>query len=48
MLAGLGAFKYFQERLRDMKISEQGRNRMHEIVMLIRMWAEVNQMLGIW
>ena len=42
-----GAFKYLQERLHDMKISEQGRNKMHEIIMLIRMRAEVNQMLGI-
>ena len=42
------AFKYLQERLHDVKISEQGRNKIHEIIMLIRMRAEVNQMLGIW
>ena len=42
------AFKYFQQRVYDMKISEQGRNKMHEIIMLIMMRAEVNQMLGIW
>jgi len=42
------AFKYLQERMHDMKISEQGRNKMHEIIMLIRMNTEVNQMLGIW
>jgi len=42
------AFKYFQERVHDMKISEQARNKMHEIIMLVRMKAEMNQMLGIW
>ena len=36
------AFKYLQERLHDMKISEQGRNKMHKIIMLIRMRAEVS------
>ena len=41
------AFKYLQERLHDMKISEQGRNKMYEIIKIIRMRAEVNQMLGI-
>jgi ribosomal protein S19E (S16A) len=44
----LEAFKYLQERVHDMKISEQGRNKIHEIITLIRMRAEVNQMLGIW
>ena len=42
------AFKYLEERLHDMKISEQGRNEIHEIITLIRMRAEVNQLLGIW
>ena len=42
------AFTYLQERLHDMKVSQQGWNKMHEIIMLIRMKAEVNQMLGIW
>jgi protein involved in sex pheromone biosynthesis len=40
------AFKYLQERMHDVRISEQGRNKMHEIIMRIRMQAEVNQMLG--
>ncbi|HXY88316.1 MAG TPA: hypothetical protein VEG44_07740 [Candidatus Acidoferrales bacterium] len=42
------AFQYLQERVHDVKISEQGRNKMYEIIMLIRMRAEVSQMLGIW
>ena len=42
------AFKYLQERVHDMKISEQERNKMHEIITIIRMRAKVNQMLGIW
>ena len=41
-------FKYLQERVHDLRISERARNQMHEIIMLIRMKAEVNQMLGIW
>jgi len=42
------AFKYLQERMHDVRISEQGRNKMHEIVMIIRMQAEVNQFLSMW
>jgi ribosomal protein S19E (S16A) len=42
------AFKYLQERVHDVRISEQGRNKMREIIMIIRMKVEVNQMLGIW
>ena len=41
------AFKYLQERVYDVRISELGRNKMHEIITIIRMRAEVNQMLGI-
>ena len=41
------AFKYLQERVHDVRISELGRNKMHEIITIIRMRAEVNQMLGI-
>ena len=41
------AFRYLQERMHDVKISEQARNKIYEIIMLIRMRAEVNQMLGI-
>ena len=41
------AFKYLQERMHDVRISEQGRNKMHEIIMIIRMRAELNQMLSI-
>jgi len=40
-------FKYLQERVHDLRISERARNQMHEIIMLIRMKAEVNQMLSI-
>jgi len=40
-------FKYLQERVHDVRISERARNQMHEIIMLIRMKAEVNQMLSI-
>jgi hypothetical protein len=40
------AFKYLQERVHDVRISERGRNKMHEIIMIIRMRAEVNQLLG--
>ena len=40
------AFRYLQERMHDVKISEQARNKMHEIIMLIRMKAGVNQLLG--
>ena len=43
-----GAFNYLQERVHDIRISEQARNRMHEILTVIRMWAEVNQLLGMW
>ena len=42
------AFKYLEERMHDVRISEQAQNKMHEIIMIIRMRAEVNQMLGIW
>ena len=42
------ASKYLQERMHDVQISERARNKMREIIMLIRMRAEVNQMLGIW
>jgi hypothetical protein len=31
------AFKYLQERMHDIRISERARNKMHEIIMLIRM-----------
>ena len=41
------AFKYLQDRMHDVRISEQARNKIYEIIMLIRMRAEVNQMLGI-
>ena len=41
------AFKYLQARMHDVRISEQARNKIYEIIMLIRMRAEVNQMLGI-
>jgi hypothetical protein len=41
------AFKYLQERMHDVRISEQARNKMYEIIMIIQMLAEVNQMLGI-
>ncbi|HYC19487.1 MAG TPA: hypothetical protein VEF35_02540 [Candidatus Bathyarchaeia archaeon] len=40
-------FKYLQERVHDVRISERARNQMHEIITLIRMKAEVNQMLSI-
>ena len=40
------AFKYLQERVHDVRISEQERNKMHEIIMIIRMKVEVNQLLG--
>jgi hypothetical protein len=42
------AFKYLQDRVHDVKISERARNKMHEIITSIRMLVEVNQMLGIW
>jgi hypothetical protein len=42
------AFSYLQERVHDARISERARNKMHEIISLIRMRAEVNQLLGIW
>ena len=42
------AFKYLQEWVHYVRISEQERDKMHEIIMIIRMRAEVNQMLGIW
>ena len=35
------AFKYLQERVHDVRISEQGRNKMHEILMIIRMRLEI-------
>ena len=41
------AFKYLQERLHDIRISKQRRNKMREIITIIRMRAEVNQLLGI-
>jgi hypothetical protein len=34
--------------MHDVRISERARNKMHEIIMIIRMRAEVNQLLGIW
>ncbi|MGB8311400.1 MAG: hypothetical protein WCE81_06010 [Halobacteriota archaeon] len=42
------AFNYLQERMHDVWISERARNKIHEIIMIIRMRAEVNQMLCIW
>ena len=42
------AFRYLQERMHDVKISEQARNKMHEIIMIIQMRAEMNQLFGIW
>jgi hypothetical protein len=36
------AFKYLQERVHDVRISEQGRNKIHEIIMLIRVRASVS------
>jgi hypothetical protein len=41
------AFKYLQERVHDVRISEQARDKMHEIIRIIRIRVEVNQMLGI-
>ena len=42
-----GAFKYLQKRVHDVRISKEARDKMHEIIMIIRMRAEVNQLLGI-
>jgi hypothetical protein len=33
------AFQYLRERMQDVRISEQARNKMYEIIMLIRMRA---------
>jgi len=41
-------FNYLQERVHDVRISERARNRMHEIIMSIRMQIYINQLLGIW
>jgi len=41
-------FKYLQERMHDVWISEQERNKMHETITIIKMRAEVNQLLSIW
>jgi hypothetical protein len=42
------AFSYLQERVHDARISDRARSKIHEIISLVKMRAEVNQLLGIW
>lgn len=41
------AFTYVQERVHDMRISERARNKMREIISLVRMRTCVKQVLHI-
>ena len=42
------AFKYLQERVHDVRISDRARSKMHEVISFIRMQIYVKQVLHIW